>query len=164
MNGSAPGPRLLDSRSACQAALREGLAEAAQAGSAELLLCDADFVDWPLGEAAVVEQLTAWAGARRRLTVLAHRYDGIVQHHARWVAWRRQWAHLVECRELLEAEAGDLPCLLLAPRLAAVRVHDRRHWRGTVTRDPSSLLQCREELDALLQRSTPAFPAHTLGL
>ena len=52
-------------------------------------------VAWPLGERSVIESLTRWAGAQRRLTLLALHYDEVSRRHARWAQWRRQWAHVV---------------------------------------------------------------------
>lgn len=156
--------RPLAGRSEFQAALRETLSRAAAAGSRRLVFSDADFADWPLGERGVVETLTQWAASHRLLTMVAQRYDAVTVRHARFVQWRRQWSHLIECRAFEELDAGDWPCALLVPELACVRLHDRVRFRGIVTDDPADLLQADEAIDAVLQRSVEAFPASTLGL
>lgn len=156
--------RLIDGRPAFQAAVRELLAQAAAAGCRELCLCDVDYADWPLGERAVVDSLTAWAYSHRRLVMLASRYDAIVERQARFVAWRRQWAHVMECRVLEDVEADRVPSLLLAPGLAALRLADRVHVRGRVSLDLGECSRWRESFDALAQRSPEGFAAHTLGL
>ena len=145
-------------------ALRAALTEVAEAGCRELLLCDEDFAEWPLGERAIVELFTRWAGAQRRLVVLARSFDVIARRHARWVEWRTQWAHVVECRALEEGESGVLPTLLLAPGHVCVRLFDPERYRGNVSHEPLELVRERESFDALSQRSLTAFPPTTLGL
>jgi hypothetical protein len=96
---------LITSRSEFHQALRDAFAEAAAAGSRELWLVDPDFADWPLGERAVVDCLDEWAASSRHLNLLAQNFDEVARRHARWVAWRRQWAHIVSCRTNTEIEA-----------------------------------------------------------
>ena len=155
---------LFTSRSDFHAALRSGLEAAAASASRELWLCDIDFADWPLGERDVIALLTAWAGPRRRLTLLAQNYDAVVRRHARWVEWRRQWSHVVECRVNLELEAARMPSVLLAPGTVRVQLLDAVYYRGSVSRQPADLLRCKESIDAVSQRSVPAFPVTTTGL
>src|SRR5215208_2685474 len=109
----ATNRRVITSRSEFHAALRGAFSLAASAGARELWLCDEDFADWPLGERAVVDELTQWAQSRRRLTVLAHNFDEVVRRHGRWTEWRRQWAHVVECRTNGEIEAAQMPTICL---------------------------------------------------
>ena len=85
-------------RDAFRQQVRDALACAAAQRWRHLVLCDASFEDWPLGEAAVVESLQAWARVGRQFTMLAVGYDGLVRHHARFVAWRQTWSHLIDCR------------------------------------------------------------------
>ena len=40
-----------------------------------MVLCDATFEDWPLGERAVAESLQAWSRTGRRMTLLARGYE-----------------------------------------------------------------------------------------
>ena len=90
--------RLLESRAECLDAIRATLAEAADHGCRELFLCDVDYAHWPLGERAVVESLTRWGYAHRRMTLLAASFDGFAQRHPRWVEWRR---HSTTCDQRL---------------------------------------------------------------
>jgi len=154
----------ITSRGEFQDAIRHSLAWAATAGSPEILLFDADFADWPLGERAVIESLSNWAHSRRRLTLMAYNFDSMARQQTRFVEWRRQWAHVVQCRHDDELEAEQIPTLLLAPGLVSVRLVDRIHHRGTLSSRAIDEVECRERVDALLQRSTEAFPATTLGL
>lgn len=156
--------RVLATREECRQALRDAFAQAAHARCRELLLCDADYADWPLGERAVLESLSQWAHSHRKLTLLAASFDEITRRHTRFLEWRRQWSHVVECRSLDESDAREAPRLLLAPGLLSVRIFDTKHWRGAVSLDPAQQIHCREQVDALLQRSCEALPVTTLGL
>ncbi len=145
-------------------AIRASLALAAHEGAREIQLVDADFVDWPLNERAVLDSLAAWVDSRRSLLVFAHSFDELARRHPRFVDWRRQWAHAVRCRNDPELEAAQLPTLLLVPGITCLRLVDRVHHRGTVSSRAVDVAECRELVDALLQRSVEAFPVTTLGL
>lgn len=156
--------RMLSSRGEFHDALRAAFAQAAAQGCREIWLSDPDFSDWPLGEIAVVEHLTQWAMSHRKLTVLAQHYDDVVKRHPRWVTFRRQWSHVVECRALEEAEPGAIPSMFLAPGLVTVRLFDAENYRASVSSEVADAVRAKDHLDAVLQRSTEAFPASTLGL
>ena len=160
----APTNTLIDGRGAFHTALRGAFEAVAQHGCRELWLCDNDFADWPLGERAVIEQLSAWALSSRKLTLVARHFDEVARRHARWVEWRRQWSHIVSCRSNNEVEGDGFPTVLLAPGLISVRLSDVVHHRGRVSLDRADDIRCREIIDAVLQRSEEAFPATTTGL
>jgi len=155
---------MIDSRSGFHDALRAAFAEAAQVGCREIWIADENFADWPLNERQVVEHLTQWAQSHRRFTVVARDFDEVTRRHPRWVEWRRQWSHVVQCRTNNDLEAGQIPSLLLAPGLTSVRLFDAIHHRGVASRETPDAVQWRELIDAVLQRSEEAFPATTLGL
>ena len=155
---------LITTRGEFHTALKLGFAEAAASGSREIWLCDDDYADWPLGERAVVDQLSLWAASNRRLTLLARSFDEVVRRHARWVAWRRQWSHIVHCRVNNELETGDMPTLLLAQGALSVRLSDPVHHRGLASYDMADEIRCKELIDAVLQHSIEASPATTTGL
>jgi hypothetical protein len=160
----ASNRRVITSRSEFHAALRGAFSLAASAGARELWLCDEDFADWPLGERAVVDELTQWAQSRRRLTVLAHNFDEVARRHGRWTEWRRQWAHVVECRTNAEIEAAQMPTICLVSDIFSVRLSDPVRHRGMASHEAADALACREAIDAVSQRSIETFPATTLGL
>ncbi len=164
MNEGNPTHRILTSRSDFYEAVREAFAQASVAGSREIFISDIDFADWPLGEQAVVENLKQWAYAHRKFTVLALHYDEVSRRHPRWVAWRRQWAHVVECRAFTEAEAGQFPSMLIVPGLVTLRLIDPVHYRAIVSSETVDLVHSRELLDACLQRSEASFPSTIAGL
>jgi hypothetical protein len=155
---------LITSRGEFHDALKLALTNIAAVGCREVFFCDADFLDWPLSDAVVIDCLTEWARSHRRLTLMASQFDDLARRHGRWVEWRRRWSHLVECRVNNDLEVGKFPTLLLAPGLVMVRLVDRVRYRGSVSRDAADLLQHRETLDAVLQRSEASFPVTTLGL
>lgn len=156
--------RVITSRSEFHDALRLAFSIAAAAGAREIWLCDQDFADWPLGERSVVDELTRWAHSRRRLTLLAHTFDEVSRRHGRWTEWRRQWAHVVECRTNQEIEAAQMPTICLVAEHCSVRLSDTVRYRGLASQEPADALVCREAIDAVLQRSVETFPATTLGL
>lgn len=159
-----PQHSLISSRGEFHDALRSAFAEAAAVGCREMWFCDVDFTDWPLNEVAVIASLTQWAMAHRKLTVLAQTFDEIPRRHARWVAWRRTWSHIVECRSNNELEAGQMPTMLLAPGLLTIRLVDPVRYRGSVSRNAADAVQGHELIDAVMQRSEEAFPVTSLGL
>lgn len=145
-------------------AWRDALERIATVGCREVWFCDRDFADWPLGERASVEALTRWAMSHRRLVLLATHFDVVQRQHPRWVTWRRQWSHVVQCRQVDEADVAAIPTMVLAPGVLTLRVHDPLRFRGRLSFDRSDEVRDRDDLDAFLQRSHEAFPATHLGL
>lgn len=143
--------------------VRDALAQAALQGWRELVLCDPDFADWPLGERAVVQALQAWARPGRSLVMLAAGYDEMVRRHARFVQWRVHWSHLVACHACRTTDAAALPSLVWSAHWSLRRLDLVRStgWAGA---DAERRTQSRELIDQWLQRATPAFPASVLGL
>ena len=158
-----PRSDLIDGRSEFAAAVRLALSSAAQTRAQELCLVDPDFETWPLEDAEVLGALTAWARLpKRRMLMLAASFDTLPRRCPRFVAWRRTWAHAVECRAT-EVEVSQIPTLLLAgPR--SLLLADRLQWRGHWLAEDSEIGGWREVVDVLLQRSDVDFPANTLGL
>ena len=145
-------------------AVRNAFTLAAQGDAREIVLVDANFADWPLDERTVIDSLSRWIDSSRLLVVIAHSFDELARRQLRFVEWRRQWAHVVQCRNDPDLEAEQIPTLLLVPGHRCVGVLDRIRYRGTVSNRPVDLTESREAVDALLQRSVEAFPVTTLGL
>lgn len=146
-----------------QQLVRDALATAASEGWQELVLSDATFEDWPLGERVVEESLNAWARTGRRCILLAQHYDEMPRRHARFVSWRKRWEHIVEARGWRSADPQDFPSAIWCPSWMLHRLDPERS-NGIATFDAQRRLQLRETLDECLRRSGPAFPASTLGL
>lgn len=154
-----------EGRAGLERALIAALDEAArQPGPTQLWLADGDFTAWPLGQPKVVEAFARWARSRNRLVLLAAGYAGFAERVPRWMAWRRQWSHIVQCLAVHEELAASVPSLFYAPRLLALRLHDRERCRGRVERTPLELTRYGELFDALTQRASESLPVTTLGL
>ena len=146
-----------------QALVRNALAAAAHQGWQEIILCDATFFDWPLGDKAVAESLQAWSRSGRKCTLLAVRYDELVRRHARFVSWRRTWSHIIECRACPGVDPLDFPSAIWSPPWVMRRL-DLAHSGCICGSEPDRRLLLREELDERLRNSSPSFPATVLGL
>jgi hypothetical protein len=152
-----------EGRAAFQQLVRDALACAAREGWRELVLTDADFADWPLGERAVVESLQSWAASGRRCTLLARRWDEVVRRHPRFVSWRVKWAHIIDARGCRAADPLELPSAIWSPGWVLQRL-DIERCNGYAGSEPERRLLLREDLQEWLRQSAPSFPANTLGL
>jgi hypothetical protein len=162
--GAQPLPsRRFEGREDFRQLLRDALACAAREGWREIILSDATFEDWPLNEREVAESLQAWARGGRRLVLLARRYDLVVRQHARFVAWRGMWSHIVTALACPAADASELPSALWSPAWVLERrdVERSNGWCGS---EPERRVLLRESLNEWLQKASPSFPATTLGL
>ena len=143
--------------------IRLAFSTAAAQGWRELIISDSSFGDWPLGERAVVLSLNQWSKSGRKFTMLAKNYDELPRRHARFVAWRRTWAHLVECRRNAGIAADDFPSALWSPAWVFQRL-DLNHCTGMAGSEAARRVLLKEHLDECLRRSSPAFAASTLGI
>lgn len=143
--------------------IRHALATAAHEGWRELILCDANFEDWPLGERAVVESLQSWSKTGRRMTLLATSFDGIVRHQPRLVVWRRTWSHIIECRRCRDEDPLDFPSAIWSRGWVMQRL-SRPLSAGASGPEADRRVHLRELLDARIRASSEGFPSSTLGL
>jgi len=163
----AIAPALLEGRftgrSEFAQCIRQALGTAAAQGWREIVCCDPDFADWPLGERAVAAALNDWSRGGRKFTMLAGDYDAVSRRHARFVTWRRTWSHIIECRKSTARSADGLPSALWSPGWVLER-RDIARSTGVAGTDAARRIFLKERLDELLARGTPAFPASVLGL
>lgn len=163
----SPLPNLLEGRFTGRDAfadlIRLALATAAAQGWREIILCDPDFEDWPLGERAVTQALNDWSKTGRKLTMLAENYDALVRRHARFVTWRRTWAHVVECHQAQAIQPDSLASVLWSPGWVMERL-DLLRCNGMAGSEATRRVALKERLNEVLLDSSPAFPASTLGL
>lgn len=153
-----------EGREAFQQLVRDALQCAAREGWSELVLSDANFHDWPLGERAVAESLDAWSRTGRRMVLLALNFDELVRWHARFVQWRVRWDHIITCRRARASDPLDLPSALWSPGWVLQR-HDPVRCVGVTGGEPDRRVLLRETLAEWLERkSSPGFPATVLGL
>jgi hypothetical protein len=143
--------------------VRAALAAAQEQGWNELILCDPDFADWPLGEKAVAESLAAWSKTGRKCILLARTWDETMRRHARFVNWRRTWSHIIEARACRSADPLDFPSAIWTPAWVLER-RDVMHSRGWTGPEPDRRLLLREKISEWLGKSSPGFAAHTTGL
>ncbi len=143
--------------------IRLALRSAADQGWREIVVSDRSFEDWPLGERSVAESLNQWSRSGRKFVMLARSYEELVRRHARFVVWRRTWAHLIDCRSNSSLSAEEFPSALWSPVWVFQRM-DLDRGTGIAGREPARRIALRERLDECLRRSSPAFPASTLGL
>ena len=146
-----------------QQLVRDALACAAREGWREIILSDADFVDWPLGELAVSDSLRAWSAQGRRCTLLAHRFDDLTMRHARFVTWRKTWSHIIDARACASADPLDFPSAIWAPGWVMQRV-DPERCNGYSGAEPERRLLLKETLQEWLAKSSPSFASTRLGL
>jgi len=152
-----------DGRQAFHAHLGAALAAAARLQWREIVFCDPDFLDWPLGERATVDALQAWAAGGRQLLLLAQRFDVFDREHARFVQWRRMWSHIVEARACNGPGLPQVPSGIWTPAWFLHRI-DIEHGRGVCGTAPEDRRAMRERIDECLRHARAVFPASTLGL
>ncbi|HET9976283.1 MAG TPA: hypothetical protein VFQ20_02520 [Burkholderiaceae bacterium] len=158
-----PHPALIDGRSEFTHAVRDCLRQAVRRRARAIFLVDADFLGWPLDDPDVLAALDAWVRLpKRRMLIVAGRFDALPRVFPRFARWRVTWAHAVECRAT-DVETSQIPTLLLADA-ASLQLADRARWRGHLLADDREVADWREVVDVLVQRSEPDFGASTLGL
>jgi len=157
-------PDAIDSRHGFFAAVDAAIQLAIDQKVNELWLCDIDFSSWPLGLRTTIERLDGWVAAHRRLHVLACDFQFLSVECPRWVAWRRRWAHVVECQAVGEEDAPHMRSLMLVPRHQAIQLLDPQRGRGRIVRDSSELHALGELVEDLTHRAEAAMPPTTLGL
>jgi hypothetical protein len=154
---------VFDGRAAFQQLIRDTLATAAREGWREIILVDASFDDWPLGERVVTEFLNAWSQSGRHLTIVAKRFDPLIAKHHRFVTWRSRWSHIIDARAVPSADEQEFPSAIYSPTWVMRRL-DLVHSKGIASHHAQRRVALREEINEWLGKSSPAFAATTLGL
>jgi hypothetical protein len=146
-------------------ALYQALGHASEHSTRRLCWADPDFAAWPLGEPDWISMLTRWARVGgRELVMIAGDYRAIEHRHPRFVTWRRDWSHVIQCLLPDESRTVPLPTVWIDSADQALRVFDPEHRHGRRGFDRADKHRAREDFDAILQRATPGFAAVTLGL
>ncbi len=143
--------------------VRIALKRAATEGWPEIILSDASFEGWPLGETSTVFALQAWAKPGRRLVLLAGRFDLLIRLQPRFVAWRRAWSHLVDARVCPSSALPGLPSAIWSRHWFLSRT-DAEAGVGQYGADRVRLQALHEALQSKLNVSVTGFPPTTLGL
>lgn len=161
----AAGGRAFEGAPEFARALRDAMVNASEHGTRRLCWCDEDFASWPLGDAEWIDMLTHWSRQPgRELVMIACDWAVVERRHPRFVTWRRDWAHVVQCLLPDEAHTAGLPTIWIDSDDQALRVFDTEHLRGRLGFDRVDRQRAREDFDALSQRASPGFAAATLGL
>jgi len=156
---------LIDTRTAFQAAVRGVLAHAMEKGVRRMHWISPDFEGWPLDEPLLLDALSDWARPRTtQLVWLSTDFEGLRRRAPRLVTWRQHWSHVLQCRAPDDDAGSELPSLLLADDKLVIKLTDRSHWRGRISCSAADIQAEREQIDALLQRSSETFPVTTLGI
>ena len=143
--------------------LRQAFAAAGREGWTRIMLCDADFADWPLGEREVIASLNAWASRGRTIHLLARDYGVLRQMHPRFVQWRTTWSHLVEAQACASASVDELPSVFWSQAWTLQRL-DPVRCTMVASRAAERRVILQEQWQQWSLKATPAFPASTLGL
>ena len=158
-------PPVIDSRSGFAAAVAWGFEAAIELGARRIVCADIDFAVWPWDDGATLDRLTAWLRLpQSSLVLLARDFEGLPSRHPRFTAWRRDWVHAIDSRQVPADWPQAIPTLLVADQAVSVHLIDAVHWRGRAQADERAAHQWREGIDAVLQRSESAFAVRTLGL
>ncbi|MEK8031366.1 hypothetical protein AACH06_11105 [Ideonella sp. DXS29W] len=153
------------SRAEFQAAVRTFIREASPAGVRHMWWVSPDFAEWPLDEPELLDALMHWARAPGvRITWVCQDFERVRRAMPRLTRWRQTFSHVLSCRMPEEVAVTDMPTLLVSDQLAVLRLMDRERVRGYVRVEPADVQHAHEEIDVILQRSSDAFPAVTLGL
>lgn len=146
------------------------LIEALQGGARRIVMLDPDFVNWPLSSAALLQAVQDWARGHapgsRRLELLAPDWQACSRRHARLLAWRKGFDHLLDIRQFDPTDGVvDWPCALLAVEGGAVlRLIEFEQGRAVWSHESRDRQLALETFDAIAQRSGPGWPLTTLGL
>lgn len=162
MNAELP---VIAGRGSFVAALHWGFQTAIAHDARRIVCSDPDFTAWPWDDAALLQALAAWLRLpQRRLVLLARHYEDVPRCHPRFNSWRAPWSHAIEAWAPPADAALEVPTLLSCDRSAGVQLLDAQRWRGRCALDERQARLWCEEVDAVLQRSEPAFAVRTLGL
>jgi hypothetical protein len=153
----------MQGRVAFEEAVRVSIEQAAERGWDRLCWMDRDFADWPLGEQRVYAALQAWSREGRRIMIIASNFDLLISTHHRFVNWRRQWAHIIECWQCSQADKTEFPSLVLSPEWSLLRV-DRQRCLCHASADIERVKALEEFRQHWLEKSSLGFPANVLGL
>jgi hypothetical protein len=143
--------------------VRRALDTAAHEGWPSLVLSDPDFLDWPLGERAVIDALGRWASNGREIRLLARDFGPLRLAHPRMVQWRTTWGHRVQAHACPGASGSELPSAIWSPAWTLERLDPVRST-GVSSNDASRRTTLLERLEACWHKGAPSFAPTTLGL
>lgn len=162
---SEPALPLMNSPASASAALHWGIQQAIQERARCITCVGQSLAQWPLDDADLLADMVQWFKLpQRRLVLLAASFDDLPRALPRFTAWRRPWVHAMQAWQPPEELATALPTLMFDDRRITVYRVDEESGCGRVSSDRQELLRWSQKIDAVLQRSSPAFALNTLGL
>ncbi len=158
-------PPAIHSRASALEALRWGFGYAIAHGARRITCVSPSFAEWPLDDATLLQDLVVWLKRPgRQLLLLAADYGDVPRALPRFTAWRTPWVHALQTLQAPEEMANGLPMLMFDDMAVSVRVLDLDAGLGRASLDRRERHRCADQIDAVLQRSSPAFAVNTLGL
>lgn len=135
----------------------------------EWWLCAERFDGWPLEQPALADALVAWSKAKPqgRVYVLAKEFGWVQREAARFMNWRRMFAHQVQAKRWPERVTGELqiPKGVYAERNAIeMGAHPNGQLVARTLAVPAQIAAHRHALQAIWDKGQLALPAYTLGL
>ncbi len=132
-------------------------------------LCAERFDDWPFEQVDVAHALVAWSKARPqgRVYLLAREFAWVERNAARFMIWRRMFAHQVAAKkwpQRLNDETSIPRGLFSASQGLELGFHPAGQLIARSTHHASTLAAQQQSLQELWDRGHHALPAHTLGL
>lgn len=133
-------------------------------------MCADQFHLWPLHSERLQQALVAWSKrhARGKVHIFGRRLDWIEREAARFMEWRRLFAHQIDARAWparLPDEQG-MPRGLFAERLA-VQIAPPQRQEALMARKLDDLVAIKlltNRLEEVWGSGQPALPAYRLGL
>ncbi len=158
-------PPAIHSRASALAALRWGFGHAIAEGARRITCVSPSFAEWPLDDSTLLQDLVVWLKRPgRQLLLLAADYGDVPRALPRFTAWRKPWVHALQTLQAPEEMANDLPILMFDDAALSIQVLDLDAGLGRASLDRRQRHRCADQIDAVLQRSSPAFAVNTLGL
>ena len=126
-SGETVGAQAFDTRDGFVAAVHQAMALAAARQARRMIWVDADFADWPIDDAGLVQALGDWLRLpQRRLQLLAVDPEALRRRCPRFMSLYRLWSHAIEVFAPAADDVPGWPCLLL--------VEEAPCWCGCRTR------------------------------
>lgn len=150
-------------------ALAQAMVELLHTRPSEWWLCAERFDGWPLEQPELNEALIAWSKAQPqgRVYVLAREFTWLERHAARFMNWRRMFAHQVFVKRWPSRLPDELhlPKGIYGERSAIeLGVHPAGQLIARHETRAGHIAGQKQALQELWDRGQAALPAQTLGL
>lgn len=132
-------------------------------------LCAERFDDWPFEQTELASALVAWSKARPqgRAYILAKDFSWLERNTARFMNWRRMFAHQVAAKRWPQRLTDEMSVprgIFSSHHALELGFHPAGQLIARSANNLSYLAAQMQSLQELWDRSHQALPAHTLGL